>query len=141
MGNKIKNKIYRWILLVQVILIFLILALLLYLHFGAYNNEAANNTCFFYYRTNLFCPTCGGTRALYYLLNGDVINAIRCNALILLLPVVGPATITVIVKMANHKADRRRLFKQIQFASVFLFFLILLFWILRNVSALACLRP
>jgi hypothetical protein len=46
-------------------------------------------TCPFLAVTGLQCPGCGGTRAMYSLLHGDVVGAVRMNPLVLVLyPVV-----------------------------------------------------
>jgi hypothetical protein len=38
--------------------------------------------CPFYALTHLLCPGCGGTRALYQLLHGNLAEALRLNALV-----------------------------------------------------------
>lgn len=38
--------------------------------------------CALYVTTGLYCPGCGSTRALYYLLHGEVAAALRCNLLL-----------------------------------------------------------
>jgi Protein of unknown function (DUF2752) len=38
--------------------------------------------CPFYALTHLLCPGCGGTRALYQLLHGNLSEALRLNALV-----------------------------------------------------------
>ena len=48
-------------------------------------NPSAHNfypVCQFHRLTGLNCPGCGGTRALYALLHGDVATALRDNALL-----------------------------------------------------------
>jgi hypothetical protein len=42
--------------------------------------------CYFHSITGLKCPTCGMTRAIHYLLHGNVKTALYYNALIVLLP-------------------------------------------------------
>jgi Protein of unknown function (DUF2752) len=49
-------------------------------------NPAANEfypVCQFHRLTGLNCPGCGGTRALYALLHGDFLAALRDNALLI----------------------------------------------------------
>ena len=41
--------------------------------------------CLFHCFTGLHCPGCGGTRALYWLIHGDLSRSLRCNILLLLL--------------------------------------------------------
>jgi len=46
--------------------------------------------CMFHEMTGLYCPGCGSTRALYCLLHGELRNAFRDNALVVLaLPLLG----------------------------------------------------
>lgn len=46
--------------------------------------------CILYTTTGILCPGCGSQRALYQLLHGHVMAALRCNALLILgLPVAG----------------------------------------------------
>jgi hypothetical protein len=45
--------------------------------------------CLFHRTTGLLCPGCGSLRALHQLLHGNIVMALRCNAvLVLCLPVV-----------------------------------------------------
>ena len=47
-------------------------------------------SCAFHEVTGLYCPGCGSTRALYYLLHGELREALRYNALfVLVLPLLG----------------------------------------------------
>lgn len=46
--------------------------------------------CVFYKTTGLLCPGCGSLRALHHLLHGDLLGALRLNALfVLALPFAG----------------------------------------------------
>ncbi len=38
--------------------------------------------CFFHQLTGLHCPGCGGQRALHHLVHGEILTALRCNALL-----------------------------------------------------------
>lgn len=44
--------------------------------------------CLFYISTGLYCPSCGATRAIIAIFDGDILRALRCNAFVtvLLLP-------------------------------------------------------
>lgn len=47
-------------------------------------------SCAFHEMTGLYCPGCGSTRALHYLLHGELREALRYNALfVLVLPLLG----------------------------------------------------
>jgi hypothetical protein len=62
-------------------------------------------TCPIHSVTGYLCPGCGGTRALAALLHGDVANAIRWNAmLVVLLP---PAAAYTAVAYARAAAGRQ----------------------------------
>jgi hypothetical protein len=46
--------------------------------------------CLFHELTGLYCPGCGSTRAIYCLLHGEFLDALRDNALVVLaLPLLG----------------------------------------------------
>ena len=141
MNDKIKQKLYMWVLYIQLTVCLLVLLVLFYLHFWAYKNRIVVDVCLFYYRTNLLCPLCGGTRALYNLLQVDIIYAMRCNALILLIPLVIAVVIIATIRLITKDIDKSRLFKQTRFLVTFLFFLIIIFWVVRNIPAFVLLRP
>jgi len=67
--------------------------------------------CPFYAVTHLLCPGCGGTRALYYLLHGNISEALRLNAMVTLLAPVALAWFLYfyVVVMRNRPAPRLRL--------------------------------
>lgn len=41
--------------------------------------------CFLYSTTGLYCPGCGGTRAMHQLLHGNLAMSLRCNVLLLII--------------------------------------------------------
>ena len=47
--------------------------------------------CALYMTTGLCCPTCGATRAVISIINGDILYALKCNAVVAILFL--PATI------------------------------------------------
>lgn len=47
--------------------------------------------CFLYETTSIYCPGCGGTRAVYALLHGDILLCLRNN--IMLFPMLGAAIV------------------------------------------------
>lgn len=83
--------------------------------------------CVFHKLTGLHCPGCGGTRAAYALVEGDLTKAFRMNAAFLLsLPVIA------YLMLENRLAPRWRLGHRRWFATL-CFVLLTLFWILRNI--------
>lgn len=60
--------------------------------------------CLFYAGTGLYCPGCGGLRAVHQLLHGDVAGALSLNALAIL--VVIPATLIALVWWAGAATGR-----------------------------------
>lgn len=60
--------------------------------------------CAIHELTGLYCPGCGGTRAARALLAGDLMGALRQNALLpLTLLVVGVATVRVLRSVAGRR--------------------------------------
>jgi hypothetical protein len=98
--------------------------------------------CALYVTTGLYCPGCGSTRAVYYLLHGEVATALRCNLLLVCgLPVLG----FVFARYAYCLWARKPL-PRVSFRSWHIKLLIgalVLFTILRNipVAPFTCLSP
>lgn len=49
--------------------------------------------CLFHLLTGLYCPGCGGTRAVYYLLHGQLVTSLQFHPLVLYMAVVFPLEI------------------------------------------------
>ena len=105
-------------------------------------NPAAHNfypVCQFHRLTGLNCPGCGGTRALYALLHGNLAAALRDNALlvggILFLAVRG-GWFAVKRICGRHPGE----FLQAKFLWLLLV-AVLVFTVLRNLPAFAFLSP
>lgn len=97
--------------------------------------------CFFNQLTGMLCPACGGTRAMIHLLNGNIRLALKNNALaVFILPLVFYSAITVF----RLAFDRRFTPADIRVAPVWiwsLFFAVIIFWIIRNISCFSFLSP
>ena len=76
--------------------------------------------CLFHELTHLYCPGCGGTRALYHLLHGHILRSLRCN---LLLVPLGSLAVAVYLRPRWGTA---------RIAAYATLVTVLLYWILRN---------
>ncbi len=76
--------------------------------------------CLFFHLTGFYCPGCGNTRALYALLHGNLLQSLRCNAM--LLPLLLCVIILIIFPGITRKAAVGRA----------VLIVIACFWVLRN---------
>ena len=110
----------------KVLLPILLLAGMLFVYLHPPGAHTLYPICLFQYWTHLDCPGCGSTRALYALLHGHVNEAADENVLfLLLLPVLLLAGATL------YLPTLRVYWQRINQPRWFLF-IILLFWLLRN---------
>jgi hypothetical protein len=95
--------------------------------------------CEFHQLTGLNCPGCGGTRAVYQLLHGQVLGAMQDNAL----AVLGLAGLAVRAAWVGVKKYRRRPVGPFLPAKFFLPLLVvtIVFAVLRNLPAFSFLSP
>lgn len=117
-------------------IVFFLFPLLLILYYYKYYSELDNSgiQCTFHTLTGYLCPGCGGQRAVYALLHGNIIEAFHNNILfILILPllifyyiVLGQGYL-----LGNKKFENFENFKT-SYAYVFIAILVL-FFILRNI--------
>lgn len=123
----------KYILLILAIL-FPIIIILCYSLF--YDMSANNALCTFHSATGLECPGCGGQRALYLLLHGNVLQALRHNAFfVLALPFLA---YFYYMAVRVYILNERHLFSSFVFSSVFgygLLISLILFFLLRNIPA------
>jgi len=95
--------------------------------------------CHFYTMTGLYCPGCGSSRALHELLHGNLVEAMRLNAL-LLLGLAGSAWL--LARYAWARMHRRR--ASFAVPSRWLWALLgvaVVFTFLRNLPAFSWLAP
>jgi hypothetical protein len=104
---------------------------LLYFLFDA--REGGFPRCPFYLLTGLKCPGCGSQRAFSALLHGDLGEAFRYNLLLLLfLPLLLLAGINFIFSLWDKQLALHQLFYSNRVVYLVLF-LVILFWIVRNI--------
>jgi len=84
--------------------------------------------CLFKVTTGFYCPGCGMTRAIYYLIHGHVLKAIRENILIVFL------FFLILDKVYSFftKKCKKRFYERKHMVMV-LVLIVIVFWILRNV--------
>lgn len=70
-------------------LVFIFLSACLYLASRIFDLALLHISCPIYSKTGIFCPACGGTRAFFYLVKGQVLNSILSNPFVLYLAVTG----------------------------------------------------
>ena len=95
--------------------------------------------CQFHALTGFYCPGCGGTRAVYQLLHGRILLALKDNALfVLALPVLAVwGARFVVQKLRNQQTAF-----QLRPKMVWLFLVVaLVFTVLRNLPAFSWLSP
>jgi hypothetical protein len=95
--------------------------------------------CQFHKLTGLNCPGCGATRAVYALLHGDLMTALRDNVLVVLALVAGPARVGWL-GLARWRGRPAGALVPTSWAWALLF-VALVFAVLRNLPAFSFLSP
>ena len=96
-------------------------------------------TCQFHALTGLYCPGCGGTRAVYELLHGRILLALKDNALfVLALPALAVWGARFVVQQLRNQQTTFQL--RPKMAWLFLV-VVLVFAVLRNLPAFSWLSP
>jgi hypothetical protein len=95
--------------------------------------------CLFHTLTGLYCPGCGGTRAVYQLLHGHVLSALHDNALFVL------ALVALTVwgaRFAVRKLRNQQTVFQLHPKTLWMLLVVtLIFTVLRNLPAFSWLSP
>jgi hypothetical protein len=91
--------------------------------------------CPFRELTGLKCPGCGSQRAIHYLLNFDILNAIKENVIFVLsIPYILTGLVFDTLKKPNEKVLKWRKVLFGQKAIFLILTVIIAFWILRNIK-------
>jgi len=123
------KKFFKW----SIVLIFISVLAILYRTYNPTGNIYFPK-CPFRELTGLKCPGCGSQRAIHYLLNFDILNAWKENfLLVLFIPyLLSGIVFDSLKKMGENTLKwRKALFGQ---KAIFvILFIIIAFWILRNI--------
>ena len=117
------------------LLIVVILAVLLLFGFIYYAIDPSASTifprCTFLELTGYKCPGCGSQRAIHALLHGDVAEAFRYNALLL----IAVPWIALCLYAESHRTRNPRLYARLNAPLLIWLFLamVLIWWVLRNI--------
>jgi hypothetical protein len=111
-------------------------AMLFFFRPGSY---AIYPVCHFYSLTGLHCPGCGSLRALHELLHGNLIEAVRLNALLLLCLTV---FVFLVARYVLAAVRRQRAFFTVRAVWLWTFLCAAVaFSVLRNLPGFAWLAP
>ena len=134
MHNKLKIK-----RLLIVSILFISILLLSFLYYKINKIYHIGFKCVFHEITNLYCPGCGITRAIFSLMELDIIEAIKYNILIItVIPIVIFNYIIKIINWINLK-DQKELYPKTVWNIILIF--VMLFGILRNIEIFSFLAP
>jgi len=121
-------KILKWVLIFTGLTIFVII----YKHYNPLESILFPK-CPFKAVTGYKCPGCGSQRAIHYLLNGDILMAVKQNILLVLsIPYLIIGAIFDMIYINNEKLLKIR---KILFGTItiyIIFVVVILFWIFRN---------
>ena len=126
----LSKKLLKW----GIIFIVLTGLIIIYKYFNPSNNIYFPK-CIFHELTGYECPGCGSQRAIHSLLNFDIRTAISDNVLLVLaIPYMITGFIFDLIKNPSERIIKLR--KQLFGKTIILiiFTLIILFWILRNIT-------
>jgi len=125
------KKAIKWTLAILILSILVVL-------YRTYNPNGSNYfpKCPFKQLTGYKCPGCGSQRAIYYLLNLDIVNAMRENiVLVISIPYILIGFLFDSIKKPNARLLKWRRILFGQKAIFVILVLIIGFWILRNITS------
>jgi len=123
------NKVFKW----SIALILIIILAILYRTYNPTGNIYFPK-CPFLELTGFKCPGCGSQRAIHYLLNFDILNAWKENALLVVsIPYILTGLIFDSLKNPNRYILKWRKTLFGQRAIFVILFIIITFWIVRNI--------
>ncbi len=97
--------------------------------------------CFFHELTGLYCPGCGITRLIFSLLEGNISDAYNYNRLVfILLPFIFVYSIYNVYLYIYNKEDKLMCIIP-NYVIYMLLFVVVVFGVLRNISAFSYLAP
>lgn len=124
------SKIIKW----SIAIILLTILAILYKTYNP-NGNIYFPKCPFRELTGLKCPGCGSQRAIYYLLNFDILNAIKENVILVLsIPYILTGLVFDTLKKPNENVLKWRKVLFGQKAIFLILTIIIAFWILRNIK-------
>ena len=89
--------------------------------------------CLFRRITGWYCPGCGGTRAVKYLLEGNIIKSLRSHPLIVYMAVImGAEAVRYLLSAGKADRDREKYFSYYQAEVLAGAGLILANWFIKN---------
>ena len=120
------------VLIITTIVIVLGLMLSLYFFYDPTKHGSPFPKCPFHQLTGLHCPGCGSQRAINKILNGNILEGIRHNYLIVLASfVIGYQLVYFLITNYTSKT-MTNLFHNTKVTRLILV-LVILFWLLRNI--------
>ena len=134
MHNKLKIK-----RLLIVLISFISILLLSFLYYKINKTYHIGFNCVFHEITNLYCPGCGITRAIFSLMELNIIRAIKYN--ILIITVVPLILYYYLIKIKNWilLKETEEIYSKTTWNIILVF--IILFGILRNIEIFSFLAP
>lgn len=124
------NKILKW----GISIILVTILAILYRTYNP-NGNIYFPKCPFRELTGLKCPGCGSQRAIHYILNFDILNAVKENAILVLsIPYILTGFVFDSLKIPNKKILKWRKILFGQKAIFLILTIIIAFWVFRNIK-------